>query len=180
MHLFLTSYSGYVILRLLFLLTIEGSQILRLVRQVVRLRMTTPAFIMIVVTETPKGQGPACMGGLGCSFIRLKVIIHRKDIFVKPYDFLHKRLCIDHRLIFFRFLFEEKAPKSRQRRIRLYGFTCGGGRTFAAPLLRCQITRCLNVLITKYGKRRQNIFNGIFCRAAALMRTGTPPLSEAA
>jgi len=27
------------------------------------------------------------------------------------------------------FLFEEKVAKSRQRRIRLYGFTCGGGRT---------------------------------------------------
>jgi hypothetical protein len=36
--------------------------------------------------ETPNSQGPALMGGLGCSFIRLEVIIHRKDIFVKPYD----------------------------------------------------------------------------------------------
>jgi hypothetical protein len=60
--------------------------------------MTTPAFIMIIVTETPKGQGPACMGGLGCSCIQSEEIIHRKDIFVKPYDFL-------------RFLFEEKATK---------------------------------------------------------------------
>jgi len=38
----------------------------------------------------------------------------------------------------------------------------------------------LNVLITKQSTRRQNIFNGSFCPAAALMRPGTPPLSGAA
>ncbi len=67
-------------------------------------------------------------------------------------------------ICFFRFLFEEKALK----------------RTVTAPLPGSQIIRCLNVLTTKCGNRRQNILNGSFCRAAALMRPGTSPLCEAA
>jgi len=40
------------------------------------------------------------------------------------------------------------------------------------------ISCCLNVLTTKRGTRRQNILNGSFCQAAALMRPWSWPQNQ--